>query len=248
MHSVSSSPCASRPTFLKLDCGLSHLWGERQGCRPTLAGRRPRSADEAVLRRSTCLASTCLASRPGCTTSHRTILYNRWGTHRPSTRTTASPTPQSLWRVGPSRAGVPYENGNREPGKQPKWAVGTCGICSKNWRSSRVLDIAIEAGYDTHEAFTRAFRKNFGLNPREYREDVSQALRSWKPDSPDLELRLVNLLDLRVVYTRLEGAYEHRKEPVEEGSPWRLLLDELSALEIEPWPAAPEPRSRNSRG
>jgi AraC family transcriptional regulator len=32
-----------------------------------------------------------------------------------------------------------------------------------------VIDIAFEAGYDSHEAFTRAFRAGFGLSPTEYR-------------------------------------------------------------------------------
>lgn len=33
----------------------------------------------------------------------------------------------------------------------------------------RILDIGVEAGYASHEAFTRAFARRFGLTPREFR-------------------------------------------------------------------------------
>ncbi len=36
-----------------------------------------------------------------------------------------------------------------------------------------VTQIALEAGYDTHEAFTRAFNGMFGMAPRDYRENYS---------------------------------------------------------------------------
>ncbi|MFN7921769.1 MAG: AraC family transcriptional regulator [Bryobacteraceae bacterium] len=33
-----------------------------------------------------------------------------------------------------------------------------------------ILDVALAAGYGSHEAFTRAFRQHFGLSPQEFRE------------------------------------------------------------------------------
>src|SRR5215510_10301188 len=44
-----------------------------------------------------------------------------------------------------------------------------------------VVRIAFEAGYETHEAFTRAFRAHFGEPPSRFRE-VHQALKY--PESP----------------------------------------------------------------
>jgi AraC family transcriptional regulator len=43
---------------------------------------------------------------------------------------------------------------------------------ARRLRSSdeRILTLALEAGYDSHEAFTRAFADRFGLTPSEYRE------------------------------------------------------------------------------
>ncbi len=34
-----------------------------------------------------------------------------------------------------------------------------------------VLDIALEIGYDSHEGFTKAFKKKYGITPSEYRTD-----------------------------------------------------------------------------
>lgn len=34
---------------------------------------------------------------------------------------------------------------------------------------SRVLDIAVDHGFSSQEAFTRAFRRQFGCTPRQYR-------------------------------------------------------------------------------
>ena len=41
-----------------------------------------------------------------------------------------------------------------------------------------VLAIAVDSGYDSHEAFTRAFRKEFGVTPLHFRNDNSTALRT----------------------------------------------------------------------
>jgi AraC-like DNA-binding protein len=41
-----------------------------------------------------------------------------------------------------------------------------------------VLAIAVDSGYDSHEAFTRAFRKEFGVTPLQFRNDSSTALRT----------------------------------------------------------------------
>lgn len=35
----------------------------------------------------------------------------------------------------------------------------------------RILDIALDHGFSSHEAFTRAFRRAYGVTPREYRAD-----------------------------------------------------------------------------
>jgi AraC-like DNA-binding protein len=37
-----------------------------------------------------------------------------------------------------------------------------------------VLDVAVEAGYGSHEAFTRAFARAYGMSPREWRREASR--------------------------------------------------------------------------
>ncbi len=40
------------------------------------------------------------------------------------------------------------------------------------YSSRSIPDIAFSAGYETHESFTRAFRKRFGQTPSDYRKDA----------------------------------------------------------------------------
>lgn len=47
---------------------------------------------------------------------------------------------------------------------------------------SPVLDVAVEAGYGSHEAFTRAFSRAYGLTPRQWR---SRASRVFFLDTPN---------------------------------------------------------------
>lgn len=44
-----------------------------------------------------------------------------------------------------------------------------------------VLEIAIEVGFGSNEAFTRAFKANFGKGPREFRENRSSVQLATKP-------------------------------------------------------------------
>ena len=44
-----------------------------------------------------------------------------------------------------------------------------------------VVQIALEAGYETHEAFTRAFRQNFGVSPTQFRQRTGGAWRIQVP-------------------------------------------------------------------
>lgn len=46
-------------------------------------------------------------------------------------------------------------------------------------RRNRLLDIALDAGFSSHEAFTRAFKETYGISPSEYRKNpVPVALRT----------------------------------------------------------------------
>jgi AraC family transcriptional regulator len=108
-----------------------------------------------------------------------------------------------------------------------------------------VLEIALEAGFKTHESFTRAFKRQFGVSPRGYRKEFLRLdlERRARPDyaqklslaneagrlenqATDSRVRLERLKPLQVAFTRYTGPYEALLKP---GSPllslWQVLFD-----------------------
>lgn len=55
-------------------------------------------------------------------------------------------------------------------------------------KKKRIIDVAVEYGFGSHESFTRAFKDIYGITPAQYRED-SIILRNF--DKPDLLLNYV---------------------------------------------------------
>lgn len=84
---------------------------------------------------------------------------------------------------------------------------------------TRLIDIAIEAGFETHESFTRAFKKVFQLTPSQFRR--SPEWSSWHSHyQPILELRTTTmsvLTSYNVEITDFEGevlaVMQHRGAP-----------------------------------
>ena len=42
-----------------------------------------------------------------------------------------------------------------------------------------LLDIALEVGYDSHEGFLKAFKKEYDITPSEYRRNMKNKVLSW---------------------------------------------------------------------
>lgn len=99
-----------------------------------------------------------------------------------------------------------------------------------------IMQIALEAGYESHEAFTRAFKALCGLSPSDYRvrsaERLPQkslscisyreggAITHFEPattEGPELTVQIKRLEPMRVAFVRHTGPYE------ECGSAWEKL-------------------------
>src|SRR5215469_15420102 len=80
-----------------------------------------------------------------------------------------------------------------------------------------VTQVAFEASYGTHEAFTRAFRQMFGVSPSQYRAGQRGAASPSTPDlleeptmtttasTPEVHIRTIQ--SLRVAFMRHLGPY-----------------------------------------
>jgi AraC family transcriptional regulator len=69
--------------------------------------------------------------------------------------------------------------------------------------SASILEAALEAGYDSHEAFTRAFRSVFGRAPSEWRGEHAIVAEA----APRVEVRVVRIEAEPVFSMRHTGAY-----------------------------------------
>lgn len=79
----------------------------------------------------------------------------------------------------------------------------------------RLIELASEAGYESHEAFTRAFIEQFGIAPSEYRTQPSARLTEWlrtTPAAPRVQVRVETFEPIRVAYVRHRGGYAHIHE------------------------------------
>lgn len=84
---------------------------------------------------------------------------------------------------------------------------------------SRILDIALESGFQNHESFSRAFRQRFGTTPASFRDASRLRRDSWfAQDGTALdcpagrfelsETKVVRLRPLHVAFRRHVGPYE----------------------------------------
>lgn len=79
-----------------------------------------------------------------------------------------------------------------------------------------IVDIAIQCGFESHETFTRAFRRRFGMTPSAYRKQQSewrerQASSGAIPGDSSFELsppRVVEMRDTHLAFIRHVGPYE----------------------------------------
>lgn len=82
-----------------------------------------------------------------------------------------------------------------------------------------VVQVALDAGYGSHEAFTRAFRASFGVAPTEFRERHDPAsFEPAEPAEPDMKVEIKQMEPLHVAFVRHTGPYDRC------GSAWEKLM------------------------
>ena len=79
--------------------------------------------------------------------------------------------------------------------------------------SDSVTTIALDAGYGSHEAFTRAFRRRFGVSPLDCRNNhllnaKEQETKTMSGEITTREVRVETIDPLRVAFLRFVGPYE----------------------------------------
>jgi AraC family transcriptional regulator len=99
-------------------------------------------------------------------------------------------------------------------------------------RGDGILDIALGSGYESHEAFTRAFKKAVGQTPSEFREQPDWQLwqatyqhlnevrsRHMQPDHHPGNVRIVECSPIRV------GVLQHKGDPIRIGDTIRRFIE-----------------------
>lgn len=70
----------------------------------------------------------------------------------------------------------------------------------------KVTDIAFDAGYESHEGFTRAFRDHFGVSPSEFRGQPP--IYAPSPVSPPSQVEIRDITSIPVAQIRHVGSYD----------------------------------------
>lgn len=89
----------------------------------------------------------------------------------------------------------------------------SAAVALKTTRKS-VLEIALDAGYGAHEAFTRGFRQMFGLSPSEFRAGhnplypVPREVSTMTPTAPSTPVRIETVPPRRVAFIRHVGPFD----------------------------------------
>jgi AraC family transcriptional regulator len=81
-----------------------------------------------------------------------------------------------------------------------------------------VVDIAIEAGYETHESFTRAFAAMFESSPSVFRSGAHRQRQVVEASGAPLDVLIRRIDPLRVAFVRHVGPFD------EVGAAWQRLM------------------------
>jgi len=80
--------------------------------------------------------------------------------------------------------------------------------------NQKITEIALDSGYETNSSFSKAFKKYFGITPKEFSQNAKE-----KKGLKMLKHKIVDLEPVEVLYVRKEGAYNKSA-----GEAWELLM------------------------
>ena len=87
-----------------------------------------------------------------------------------------------------------------------------------------VTSVAFDAGYGSHEAFTRAFRRQFGVSPSEFRNGRISKFKSKETkmttQEKDREVRTEMMSELKVAFIRHIGPYQESSATFQKMMGW----------------------------
>lgn len=106
------------------------------------------------------------------------------------------------------------------------------------YKDRKIIEIALDAGFESHESFTRVFKKMCGLNPRDFR--VQQSLQLWEKPPYYIFERGEDKLNVTIknISMRRLAAIEHRGDPKKVGESVNKLI---SWAKNQPMLLKPEP-------
>ncbi len=107
-------------------------------------------------------------------------------------------------------------------------------------KDQSIITIAIDAGFESHEAFSRAFKQTCGLSPSEFRQESSW--QAW--EQPPYQLPLQENMTMNVTIKNLDArrlaVLEHRGDPKLMGDSVNKLINWAKAQPINLKPKAGE--------
>lgn len=105
-------------------------------------------------------------------------------------------------------------------------------------KDQSIIKIAIEAGFESHEAFSRAFKQTCGISPRQFRQASSwQVLEKPPYQLPQREDATMNVT-IKNMNARRLAALEHRGDPKLMGDSVNKLINWAKAQPINLKPKA----------
>lgn len=107
-------------------------------------------------------------------------------------------------------------------------------------KDKSIIEIAINAGFESHESFTRAFKQTCGVNPSEFRSHSSWQVWEKPPYCLPKQGGMKMNVDIKDIKARRLAVLEHRGDPKKVGDSVNKLVNWAKAQSMSLKPKAGE--------